>query len=274
MLSQEQIDHFYLEGWVIQRGLVSAGELEKLREETAALIARGHPKRSEDRTFQYGPDPRQEGRSVFFRVNDLITVHRVPAVISLLGHPRLLEAICQLVQRSPFVSTTEVLVFKLPGGGFGHRWHQDPAPLRWFPSIMAGIYLDPSCPNTGALRVVPRSHLAGFISGESWLRDLTGGPFELPETAVVIEAGPGDVVFHATTLVHGSLWNDSGELRRTVYFQFDHFRNVRFLQQDAWTRREYLAAQQRLTSAIEHRKSVYAEELPFDPLLILQKDLP
>lgn len=273
MLSREQINHFYLQGWVVLRAMLSVGELKRLREETSALIKRGHPKRSKDRTFQYGPDPRQMGRSVFFRVNEVIITHHLPAVTSLLGNPRLLEAVRQLVQDSPFVSTTEVLVFKLPGTGFGHRWHQDPAPLRWFPSIMAGIYLDQSRAKTGALRVVPRSHLAGLIGDERWLCDLTGGPFETPKATVVIETEPGDVVFHATTLVHGSLWTDSEKLRRTIYFQFDHFRNVNFLPADAWTRREYLPAQERLLAAIKHRQSVYPEESPFEPSLISQQCL-
>jgi ectoine hydroxylase-related dioxygenase (phytanoyl-CoA dioxygenase family) len=197
----------------------------------------------------------------------------MPAATSLLGHPRLLEAVSQLVQGAPFVSTTENLIFKLPGVGFGHRWHQDPAPLRCFPSIMVGIYLDNSRRDSGALRVIPRSHLAGYWGEDELIQTFTGGPFETPTSTVAIEVEPGDVVFHATSLIHGSQWSAVPELRRTIYFQFDHFQNVRLLPQDAWTRREYMNGQSRLVNAIDCRRLVYPNEIPFKPSLITQECL-
>jgi hypothetical protein len=274
MLRAGQKDRFDLEGWLRLPGLIAPSEVRLLQEETAALIARGHPMRSADPTFQYGPDPRHPGRFSFFRVNDLLVTHDLPRVRLLLGHPGLLAAVRDLVGGAPFAPTTETLLFKLPGHGFGHRWHQDPPHVRRFPSVMVGVYLDASTRDNGAMRLIPRSHLAGYFGTEEWVHGLTGGPFGDRAAAEVAEAEPGDVVFHATSVVHGSPWSDAPGLRRTVYFQFDHYEDVRLQARDYWTRKGYLAGQTRLLGALAARRAEYPEEAAFEPRLVAPEDLP
>lgn len=273
MLTIEQKNQFALEGWLRVPGLISAEEIATLRDETADLIARGHPTRSVDPTFQYGPAFHDPSRITFFRVNELLITHRLRCVQLLLGHPELLAGVSDLVGGVPFASSTETLLFKLPRQGFGHRWHQDPPAIRCFPSVMAGVYLDPSRRESGAMRVVPRSHLSGFHGTDDWVFALTGGPYGERAEARVIEAEPGDVVFHATSLVHGSPWSDALALRRTVYFQFDHYDDVRLQVSDFWTRKGYLAGQTRLRDAIAARRTAYPGEKPFPARWIAPEDL-
>lgn len=274
MLTSGQKDHFALEGWLRVPGLIAEEEIAALRAETAALIGRGQPARSADATFQYGPAFHNPNRISFFRVNDLLIVHRLPRVQLLLGHPGLLAAVSELVGGVPFAPSTETLVFKLPGQGFGHRWHQDPPALRRFPSVMAGVYLDRSTAGNGALRVVPRSHLSGYHGTEDWVFALTGGPYGDRAPCVVVEARPGDVVFHATSVVHGSPWNGAPELRRTIYFQLDHYEDVRLQPPDSWTRKGYLAGQERLREAIAARRRAYPGEAAFPARWVAAEDLP
>jgi ectoine hydroxylase-related dioxygenase (phytanoyl-CoA dioxygenase family) len=261
-------DHFALEGWVRIRNLISTEEVSALCSETEALIKRGHPDRSGDSTFQYGPHPGNPGRYSLFRINDLLVIHNLERVRLLLGNPKLLGAVSQLVGDSPFVSSTETLLFKLPNNGFGVRWHQDEPPIRFFPSIMAAVYLDRSIRENGALQVLPRSHLAGYIGAEEWIYSQTAGPFGLPSGTVVVEAEPGDVVFHATTLLHCSPWSEHESIRRTIYFHFNSFNDVRLQPSNGWTRVGYLSAQQRLVTAITARRVSYPYETPFIPLTV------
>lgn len=266
-------DRFALEGWARISSLIAADEIAALRRETGALIERGHPERSSDPTYQYGPHPTDAGRYSLFRINDLLVTHELERVRLLLGNPRLLAAVSQLVGGVPFVSSTETLLFKLPGNGFGLRWHQDRPPIRCFPSLMVGVYLDRSTRVNGALRVVPRSHLAGYVDDEAWIYQQTDGPFGAPPGAVAVEAEPGDVVFHATTLLHCSPWNEHRSLRRTVYFQFDHLNDVRLQPRNGWTRVGYLPAQRRLLAALAARRAGYPAETPFVPLTICAEEL-
>ena len=274
MLTTEQKDQFALEGWLRVPRLISVEEIAALRDETAGLIARGHPTRSGDPTFQYGPAIHDPSRFTFFRVNELLVLHRLRRIQLLLGHPWLLAAVSDLVGGVPFAPSTETLLFKLPCQGFGHRWHQDPPAIRRFPSVMAGAYLDPSRAESGAMRVLPRSHLSGFHGTEDWVFALTGGPYGKRAEVRVIEAEPGDVVFHATSVVHGSPWSNAPELRRTVYFQFDHYEDVRLQAPEFWTRKGYLAGQARLQEAIRARRAAYPGETPFPARWVAPEALP
>lgn len=273
MLTNQQRDRFELEGWLRVPALISEEEIAMLRDETAGLIARGHPSRSADPTFQYGPAFHDPTQITFFRINELLVKHRLRRVELLLGHPGVLAVVSALVGGVPFAPSTETLVFKLPRRGFGHRWHQDPPAVRRFPSIMAGVYLDPSRKENGAMRVVPRSHLSGFHGTEEWVFALTGGPYGERADSRVIEAEPGDVVFHATSVVHGSPWSDAPELRRTIYFQFDHYEDVRLQAPDFWTRKGYLAGQARLREALAARREAYPEEAQFRAQWVTAEDL-
>ena len=142
-----------------------------------------------------------------------------------------------------------------------------------FPSLMAGIYLDSSSEENGALRVIPRSHLNGYIGTDEWTFALTGGPFGEPASAHVVEATPGDVLLHATALIHGSLRSDAPTLRRTVYIHFNQYEDVRLHSSDSWARKGYLPGQGRLLDAIAARRRAFHEETPFTPAVIGEGDL-
>lgn len=265
MLTREQSDAFALEVWLRVPGLLGPDELHLLQIDTADLIASGEPIRSSDPTFQYGPSPTDPSLSTLFRINDLVSVHEMQSILRLIGHPRLLASVSRLLGGKAFAPISENLVFILPGRGFGHRWHQDPPPIKLFPAIMAGIYLEDSAESNGALTSVQRSHLHGYHGSEDWIFALPDGPFGNTPTSRVVEAYAGDVVFHATTLVHGSPWSRADSLRRTVYIRFDHIDDVRLHPPNGWTRTHYLSGEDRLQQAIVARCAYYADERPFSP---------
>jgi ectoine hydroxylase-related dioxygenase (phytanoyl-CoA dioxygenase family) len=73
------------------------------------------------------------------------------------------------------------------------------------------------------------------------------------EIHVGLPADPGDVILHATSLIHGSPWSFSAALRRTICFHFNQFNDVRLQDKAYWTRASYLKDQARLQAAIELR---------------------
>ena len=65
--------------------------------------------------------------------------------------------------------------------------------------------------DNGCLRAFPGSHLAGYhdpAHSPGFIESWTDGADEASATgADPIPAKRGDVIFHATTVIHGSPWN-------------------------------------------------------------------
>ena len=165
-----------------------------------------------------------------------------------------------------FAASVHALVFKLPRHGVPAHWHQDPVTVFRFPVFNMDIYLDDATVDNGCLRVFPGSHLAGYHSradAPDFIESWTGGGDEAGAAgALPVPARRGDVIFHATTLVHGSPWNRSDELRRTVYFHFDHRRDVK-LAGDRWPQRQFAQASAVTARAVERRAGLYPNERGF-----------
>ena len=114
-----------------------------------------------------------------------------------------------------------------------------------FPVFNMDIYLDETTVDNGCLRVFPGSHLTGYHAPDRYpgfLPSWTNGSDEnAAKDAIPVPAKRGDVIFHTTTLIHCSPWNRSDDLRRTVYFHFDHRLDVE-LAGDRWPQRQFADA--------------------------------
>ena len=125
-----------------------------------------------------------------------------PALCKLLDHPKIVEAITNLVGSD----------FNYMGSDGNYyvgdtTWHRDGfAPSDSF--IKLAFYLDPVRSDTGCLRVIPGSHTDAAMSlmEETVLRDSDRrwrlGQGELP--AVPLESDPGDVLIFKHRLLHAS----------------------------------------------------------------------
>jgi ectoine hydroxylase-related dioxygenase (phytanoyl-CoA dioxygenase family) len=128
------------------------------------------------------------------------------------------------------------------------------------------VYLDESNEANGCLYVIPGSHLAGPLPEDrrrqvidSWTR---GRTTDAPGAIPVI-ARPGDVVVHATTVLHGSFENTSDSMRRTVYYHCDHLADVK-LAGDQWPQRDFPKALQQTRAAVDLRRKRFPDEQAFD----------
>ncbi len=259
VLTEEQIDSFQLNGYLLLAKFYGPEELDSVRRDTAELIERGLAPGFDDRNYVF-----HAKQLCLFRINKLLEANKRESFQSLLGNPRLLTMVSQLFQGDHFGANQQALVFKLPGPGNSAPipWHQDPVPVYRFPLFNVDIYLDAATPENGCLHTIPRSHLQGYQS-PSWVQAVTGGKAEDAPGAIPVPTEPGDVLVHATTLLHGSYYKNTDQIRRTVYFHFDHLEDVKLREPDDYHRKQYAHSQRRVLEAIEVRKRLYPDDEAF-----------
>ncbi|HWL44456.1 MAG TPA: phytanoyl-CoA dioxygenase family protein [Ilumatobacter sp.] len=236
MLTDEQVARFRRDGFLLLAGAIQTSELARLQRASAriveAAVAFGRDLDRQrpiptgvhdipvdmavyrDPGYLYAADG--DGRRVFRRAEWLWQDDPVFALTT--ANPTILNAVWQLLE-TPFAPTTESLVVKLPEAGAAVPWHRDVE----LAAIQAGggdpchdftidIYLDPSTPDNGCLWAIPGSHLGlpESVEPNDWGRT----------DAVLVPLEPGDVLVHATGLLHGSPPNLSSDTRRTFYIHY------------------------------------------------------
>lgn len=263
VLTQAQLDSFKRDGFLHIPGLIPPHELEAVQRDTHEMIQRGIDGNPPDKTYLYGEDATDANRKCLFRINGLLNEHKQESFRLLLAYPRLLTAISQAVGGDHFVSSVHSIVFKIPHRGFPVPWHQDPVKVCRFPVFNVDIYLDEANPGNGGLWAIPGSHLAGYHGTREFVNNWTEGKEEDAPGAVPVNTKPGDVVFHATSVLHGSFWNRSSSLRRTIYFHIDHLKDVLLQTPGAFPQGSYLWAQDVTAAAVELRKKKHPNEEAF-----------
>ena len=267
-LTQEQIDFFYLNGYLHIPQLIPPEELEPVQRDTAEMINRGIEVEVDDPTYLYGFDATDNDRRCLYRINNLIKHHGNASFSLLLAYPKLLDAASQVVQDDYFVSSVHSIVFKISERGYPVPWHQDPVPIYQYPVFNVDIYLDEATPENGCLYVIPKTHLSGYHGKREFIAAWTEGKEIDAPGAIPIITQPGDVIFHNTSVIHGSFWNRSNSLRRTIYFHIDHYQDVKKRPPDDRQRTAYLECQKITQEAIALRQREFPAEAAFNYNLV------
>jgi ectoine hydroxylase-related dioxygenase (phytanoyl-CoA dioxygenase family) len=223
ILSDEQVEHYNEQGFVLAKGLFSPEEAKYLRDETHALAERLMEHRSIDATWGSAREMEEKKGSAL--KTKLLHCHDVQfhsaAFSRLISDERLSGAASQCIG-SPNVQLHHTKMFiKPPEKGSPFPMHQD-AP--YFPhqrhSMMAAIiHFDEASEEKGCVRVVPGSHKLGMLDhiGEgSWHLPFNQYPLE---SSVPCPASAGDVLFFSYLTIHGSGINTSKEARTTLLVQ-------------------------------------------------------
>ncbi|MBX0330309.1 phytanoyl-CoA dioxygenase family protein [Oscillochloris sp. ZM17-4] len=212
-LTDEQIRFYDEHGYLILRSWIPADMLARLQAAGQAWIADGERVSPEQAGDDYNFAQRPAGPALF-RVNYLHNKGQA-ASLELLGSPQVL-AVAESLCGPNFVPTYESMVFKQAGDGERIPWHQDAVqPTQRYRIFNFDLYLDPSLPGAGALRVLPGTHrqrqdICALTDAYGW---------EHPDT-VEVEMHPGDVLLHNVMVVHGSPRVEGKGLRRTIYYEF------------------------------------------------------
>lgn len=222
-------DHYRRNGYAVVRGLFSRAEIEEIAAATDQLYAEGA---AHGRSFRHG--------NLYYDVaaNDdggpLVRMVQWPSYHqAVLNRIRLDRRIAGLV--APIIGRNLKQIinqvhWKAPST-LGHfAWHQDSRSRRPASAyrnlagsyVQTGIAIDPHRPQSGCMRIVPKSHLRGDLgmdcSRKALGSELTGdalGAIGFSEReAIDLLLEPGDFAMWSPYLVHGSGTNSSGHKRR------------------------------------------------------------
>ncbi len=220
MLTQEQVDFYQENGYVMVEGLISAREAAHLRQETHDLAARLSEKnRAQDATWGSAAAVSGGVKTTLKHCHD-VQFHSA-AFARLIVDERLVGPASQCIGSENVQLHHTKMFIKPPEKGSPFPMHQD-APF--FPHqnhsmIAAIIHFDDAPVEKGCVRVVPGSHKLGPLVHEDT------GSFHLPvadypvESARPLPAKAGDVVFFSYLTIHGSGINESHEARTTLLVQ-------------------------------------------------------
>jgi ectoine hydroxylase-related dioxygenase (phytanoyl-CoA dioxygenase family) len=224
----DPISHYRREGYAIVRGLFSADEVATLAAATDQLHAEAV---AHGRSFRHG--------NLFYRVS---TGESGP-IVHMVQWPSYHQAVMNRIRLDPRWATLlapliggdlkqiiNQVHWKRPGAGGDFAWHQDSRfrePAAAYRNlgdsyVQTGLALDPHTRESGCLRFLPRSHLAGDLpldrSTEVLGSAMNGAALEAvglsPSEAVDALLEPGDVALWNPYLVHGSGPNGAPHLRR------------------------------------------------------------
>jgi hypothetical protein len=221
--------HYWREGYAIVRGFFDPGEVAEVGAALDQLYSEGV---AHGRCFRHG--------NLFYNVaregagEPLVRMVQWPSY-----HQRILNAV-RLDPR--FVDLLEPLIgrdlkqiinqvhWKAPGSLGDFAWHQDSRfrrPASAYRNlatayVQTGLAIDPHTRESGCMRLIPRSHLAGDLAIDSSELVLGTAMKDEPLQAVGLSAGdavelllePGDLALWSPYLVHGSGTNSSDHKRR------------------------------------------------------------
>lgn len=226
----DYIEQLHEEGYAIVRGFFPPEVMREIQSAADAIEAEAlrHHATYRDRNllFEVLDDP-QAGRRIVLQVHWMAWINR--CFEERRRDPRYLELLEPLLGRD-IRQISHQVHWKPPGAKYTfYRWHQD-ARFRngqatrnlLYGNINTGLAIDAQTVANGALQVIPRSHLRGYLGLSEDGTIMTGTtPDEAlrdvgldPATAVTCEMDPGDLVLWTLYTVHGSAPNLSAHDRR------------------------------------------------------------
>jgi ectoine hydroxylase-related dioxygenase (phytanoyl-CoA dioxygenase family) len=222
---QDLLAQLQQEGYAIVRGFLPADEMRAVAAEAARLYREGlkHHATYRDRNllFEVLDDPKAARRVV---LQAHWTAWISPYLERLRRDERFLEVLLPFL--GPDIrQMTHQIHWKPPGAKYTfYRWHQDArfrnaAATRnlLYGTVTTGLAIDRQTIENGALRIIPRSHLNGYLGLSEDGTIMTGSTADdelrraglVPESAVSCQMEPGDLLLWTLYTVHGSAPNVS-----------------------------------------------------------------
>lgn len=230
MISQQQLDIFDEQGYLIIEGLLTPAELERcnveverLHEFAAELEAKGDRTTMSFQREPYLDDEIAKGLPVLRKIESAGDHSRTFG--DLAAHPQLIEVLSNLLGPD-LLLFRNTLMLKPAHHGSVHALHQDTAywPMEPANLITVSIALNDATPENGCFKVIPGSHRWpqrqwGMIARKQGaaLTDQDGldtsGQIDVP-----LKAGSA-LLFHSS-IIHGSGANRSPRPRHTALYAY------------------------------------------------------
>ena len=214
MLSQEQIEQFHRDGFLVVRGMYNSDEMKDIERWTSEVA--GSPEKP-GHYMMYFESSKQDGSRIISRIEDFVSFHE--GFARLITRRRMQQAVSDLFGESA-VLFKDKINFKLPGGD-GFKEHQD-VQAGWDDygklHITAMIAIDETNAENGSVEMIPGMHKQGLL-GKMW------APLTDTDTSNAsyqpVHCQPGDAVFFDSYAPHRSLPNKTDQARRVLYITFN-----------------------------------------------------
>lgn len=214
MLSQEQVDQFHRDGFLVVRGLYNTEEMKDISRWTNEVAS---SREKPGHYMMYFEPSKQDGSRIISRIEDFVSFHE--GFAELITRKRMQQAVSDLFGESA-VLFKDKINFKLPGGD-GFKEHQD-VQAGWDDygklHITAMIAIDETNAENGSVEMIPGMHKQGLL-GEMWApltdSDTSNASYE------PVHCQPGDAVFFDSYAPHRSLPNTTDKARRVLYITFN-----------------------------------------------------
>jgi len=225
-LTQQQLDQFHTEGWLLLPELFTPEEVDLLRREAEAIYRQHRP--------EIWREKNGAPRIAF-------AAHKYNEAFRILGaHPRMIEPVEQVFGEKLYMHQFKINA-KSAFTGDVWQWHQDygtwkrddgmPEPR----AMNISVFLDEVLPINGPLMLVPRSQNAGDLEAAHDLETTSYPLWTLDEetvTRLVDQGGivaptgkPGSMLMFHGNLVHGSAGNITPFPRKIVYLTLNAVSN-------------------------------------------------
>jgi phytanoyl-CoA hydroxylase len=217
-LSEEQVDCYHANGFVIIDPVFDEDELAALRAAADHLLVNSGPVMPGNRRLQIEKET-LDGKPVVRKIEPIIDV--VPALEELVYDPRMTGPAAQLFGEE-VVLFEDKLNYKPPFMGSDYPLHQDYAYWTEYTDrlITVTLHLDDATPENGCLRLVPGSHTQGIIERPTGEARIIAWDVD-PQVAVDAPGRAGSLVIFSCYTAHHSYMNRSAQGRRAILYTYN-----------------------------------------------------
>ena len=225
IISDEQIQSFIQDGYLVVPNLLSLDEVEELRQDTITLAKGGYPCES--------LKPLSDDISDDAAISRILCIHQPhfvsPIIEQYVKHPKICGILSQITAAHlPYwdgsVKCMQSMLFVKPPNFQGQAWHQDEffIPTRDRSLIGAWTAMDDATIENGCLWVLPGSHRPGYLYPQRYHEnpdelDFAWESYGFDDTGEVpVEVTTGTLVFFNGYLLHRSQKNRGEAYRRVL----------------------------------------------------------
>lgn len=223
LISNQQLQQYHQQGYVVIEGLFTADEVEAVRNEITNIVAR-YP---DVPTGLVEIEPsvangENTPELLELGVRKLANVARHNAFFrNLAFHPKMAAIATTLL--GPDVKLLQsMLLLKPPRFGGAKIWHQDNAYFRREPNHIVGFWVacDDATVQNGCMHVIPSSHTQGIVEHNGLKNDY--GALRTPsvEEAVSIPLKAGDALMFHGEILHSTPPNTTTRRRRAIQYHY------------------------------------------------------
>lgn len=214
ILSNEQIEQFHRDGFLLVRGMYSTDEVQAISDWTEEVA--GFPE-VPGKYMMYFEKSQADGSRILCRIENFVPYHE--GFSKLITARRMQLAVSELFGQEA-VLFKDKINFKMPGGD-GFREHQD-VQAGWDEfadlHITAMIAVDETNEANGSLEMIAGMHRQGVL-GTMWAPLTDADTDHVEYTAVHCQ--PGDAVFFDSYAPHRSHPNRTDQARRVLYITYN-----------------------------------------------------